>query len=166
LEIDPVADRFFLTNKKRRPKPGAEFPMGSLCGPMLPALRGQGNRPQRPAKASQSRSATVMKTTHSVTTKAAQPQTTVAAKHVFAILPGMDRADATTPEIGTAHQVVGHFSLLVNSSSVDLKRFLRLVIFLGTIALSIFLGYKVTGLISSAVKEAGTQMHWLNIVGF
>jgi hypothetical protein len=77
----------------------------------------------------------------------------------------MDRADTTTPEIGSAHRVVGPFSLLDASPSVNLKRILRLFIVLGTVALSIALGYKVAGMISNAVTEAGAQMHWLNVVG-
>jgi len=77
----------------------------------------------------------------------------------------MDRANATTPEIGTAQRLVWPFSLLVELQSVGLKRFLRPFIFLGTIALSICLGYKVVGLIGTAVMEAGAQMHRLNVVG-
>jgi hypothetical protein len=79
----------------------------------------------------------------------------------------MDRVDATTSEIGTAQQLVEQFSLFVDSSDriAYLKRVLRLVTVLGTVALSISLGYKVIGLVGSAVMEAGAQMHWLNVVG-
>jgi hypothetical protein len=85
-------------------------------------------------------------------------------RHTFT----MDQLEATTPELGTAHRVIGPSLCTVDSTTsvfVDLKRFLRLFIFLGTVLLSIVLGYKIASLIGSAVTEAGAQIHWFNVVG-
>jgi hypothetical protein len=79
------------------------------------------------------------------------------------IIRGMSETGATVPIIGTAHRVFGHlvFNTRADSGVIsNLKRFIRLYIFLGTVALAVILGYELAGWIGFAIAFVLMMMSW------
>jgi glucose-6-phosphate-specific signal transduction histidine kinase len=71
---------------------------------------------------------------------------------------------ATVPILGTAHRVFGLLAVFATAANpgvtADLKRFLRLFIFLGTVALAVVLGYEVGGWIGGVVAFVWIMVTW------
>jgi glucose-6-phosphate-specific signal transduction histidine kinase len=76
----------------------------------------------------------------------------------------MSDTGTTVPIIDTAHRVFGLLAVFATAANpgvtADLKRFLRLFIFLGTVALAVVLGYEVGGWIGSVVAFMWIMVTW------
>ncbi len=80
------------------------------------------------------------------------------------MLEHMGRVDTTMPSIGTAHRVFGLLSLFAPLANMDvaadLKRFVRLFIFLSTVALSVVFGFRAAGFLGSAIAFVLILVNW------
>lgn len=76
----------------------------------------------------------------------------------------MGDTGATVAIIGNAHRVFGLLAVFAKAANpgvtADLKRSLRLFIFLGTIALGIVLGYEIAGWIGGVVAFVWIMVTW------